>query len=210
MEQQIINFLRLMPPETKQKILKKTFLPGESIIAKGSKITYVYFLSSGAIKVSNEFANGHRYSFTQFNSPNFIGEIEVLAHQLTSAVTVEAITICKTFLIENHIFEKWLRTDTFLINMTTQLMAKKIYPILNENGNIKYIPVEEKLITYLFKHRTMYNKDMFIIKQKRQQIADELGTTVRTINRYINKFKETGIISILHGKILIKKQNIYN
>lgn len=43
----------------------------------------------------------------------------------------------------------------------------------------------------------------FVLRTSRQQIADDIGTSVKTVNRGVSKLRDAGLITLLHGKISI-------
>ena len=49
------------------------------------------------------------------------------------------------------------------------------------------------------------DNDYVLINEKRQQIADEMGMSIKTVNRGIKKLKEDNLITIIKGKIYIDK-----
>jgi CRP/FNR family cyclic AMP-dependent transcriptional regulator len=103
-------------------------------------------------------------------------------------------------------FLLWMRTDNEFALAVAQLLAAKMYPTSNEAGRVKFLPSLERLHSYLIKRLGTIETDMFILHTSRQQIADDIGTSVKTVNRGVTKLKEAGLISLLHGKITINKE----
>ncbi|MBQ2136546.1 MAG: winged helix-turn-helix domain-containing protein, partial [Selenomonas sp.] len=86
-----------------------------------------------------------------------------------------------------------------------QLLAAKMYPTSNEAGRVKFLPSLNRLQTYLLKRLGDIDTDLFILHTSRQQIADDIGTSVKTVNRGVVKLKDEGLITLLHGKITMNK-----
>ena len=195
-----------MPEGIKRQTTHKVFLPGGSVVRKGERADHVYLLTRGSTRVSNEFASGQRYTFASLEVPNLIGDLEVLAGQKVYAASNEAVTTCEVLAMSAETFLLWMRTDNDFALAVAQLLAAKMYPTSNEAGHVKFLPSLERLHSYLIKRLGTIETDMFILHTVRQQIADDIGTSVKTVNRGVTKLKEAGLISLLHGKITINKE----
>lgn len=211
---QLSDAIATLPECIRRHVIKKNIAPAETILLKGSEVSHVYILLQGFVRVSNDFINGHRYSFAEFGPPSLIGEVEVLAGQSRSAATVEAITACRILSLPAETFLNWLRGDVELALLMARLVAAKFYPTSNNNGTIKFIPALQKMESYLLQTygSTASGSTKFILHKGRQQIADEIGTSIKTVNRCANELKAAGFITLLHGKITInpaQRQKLY-
>lgn len=81
-----------------------------------------------------------------------------------------------------------------------------MYPTSNENGQIKFQPSLQRLQEYLVKRVQLSPSERFILRTSRQQIADDIGTSVKTVNRGVSKLRDAGLITLLHGKISISAE----
>ena len=195
-----------MPEGIKRQTTHKVFLPGESVVRKGERADHVYLLTRGSTRVSNEFASGQRYTFGSLDVPDLIGDLEVLVGQQLYAASNEASSTCEVIAMRAETFLQWMRIDNDFAVAVAQLLAAKMYPTSNEAGRVKFLPSLDRLHGYLLKRLGDIETDLFILHTSRQQIADDIGTSVKTVNRGVVKLKEAGLISLLHGKITINKE----
>ena len=195
-----------MPEDIKRQTTHKVFLPGESLMRKGERATHVYLLTRGSTRVSNEFASGQRYTFASLDTPDLIGDLEVLSGQGAYAASNEAVTTCEVIAMSAETFLQWMRMDSEFALTVAQMLAAKMYPTSNEAGRVKFLPSLERLHSYLIKRLGTIEADTFILHTSRQQIADDIGTSVKTVNRGVAKLKEAGLIGLLHGTISINKE----
>ena len=195
-----------IPENIRQHTTKRTFQPGDVVVRKGEKADHVYLLTAGKLRVSNEFESGQRYTFASLEVPDLMGDLEVLAGQEHFAATNEAITECQMLSMSAETFMQWMRTDNDFAVAVAQLLASKMYPTSNEAGRVKFQPSQERFEEYLAKRLGDIETDLFILHTSRQQIADDIGTSVKTVNRGVAKLKEAGLIGLLHGKISINKE----
>ncbi len=201
--EQVIEF---MPESIRQLISYRTFLPGEVVVRKGERADHVFILTKGTTRVSNEFASGQRYSFAKQTVPDLIGDLEVLAEQKYFSATNEAVTTCEVIAMSANTFKQWMKRDNHFACAIAKMLAKKMYPTSNENGRIKFQPSIQRLQQYLIKRLDDSPSELFVLHNNRQQIADEIGTSVKTVNRGVNKLREADFISLFHGKISINPE----
>ncbi len=195
-----------MPNEIRRQTTHKVFFPGESIVRKGEEAKHVYLITRGSTRVSNEFASGQRYTFGSLDVPDLIGDLEVLASQPLYSASNEAVSNCEVIAMRAETFLQWMRIDNDFAVAVAQLLAAKMYPTSNEAGRVKFLPSLDRLHAYLLKRLGDIETDLFVLHTSRQQIADDIGTSVKTVNRGVVKLKEAGLISLLHGKITLNKQ----
>ncbi|MBQ1809127.1 MAG: Crp/Fnr family transcriptional regulator [Selenomonas sp.] len=194
-----------MPDEIRRQTTHKIFFPGESIVRKGEEARHVYLITRGTIRVSNEFASGQRFTFGTLDVPDLIGDLEVLAGQKLYSASTEVSTQCEVIAMRSETFLQWMRIDNDFALAVAQLLAAKMYPTSNEAGRVKFLPSLNRLQTYLLKRLGDIDTDLFILHTSRQQIADDIGTSVKTVNRGVVKLKDEGLITLLHGKITMNK-----
>ena len=192
-----------IPENIRQHTTKRTFQPGDVVVRKGERADHVYLLTAGKLRVSNEFESGQRYTFASLEVPDLIGDLEVLAGQEHFAATNEAITECQMLSMSAETFMQWMRTDNDFAVAVAQLLASKMYPTSNEAGRVKFQPSQERFEEYLAKRLGDIETDLFILHTSRQQIADDIGTSVKTVNRCVTKMRDEGGLSLLHGKITL-------
>jgi CRP/FNR family cyclic AMP-dependent transcriptional regulator len=196
-----------MPADIKSKCTVKKFQAGNTLVKKKDSVKYVYVLIEGELKVVNEFENGSIYAFASLLPLSFIGELEVLSEEQEYAVTIETITECSTIQIKAEDFVKWLECDHLALLTVTRGLAKKMYPTSSENGNILFLSCINKVEYYISKYCNQRIKDKEVLKleRNRQQIADEIGSSVKSVNRSIKRLKEEGLVTVKKGKVYISK-----
>ena len=195
-----------MPDSIRRQTTRRVFLPGESVVRKGELADHVFLLTKGSLRVSNEFASGQRFTFGSLEVPDLIGDLEVLAGQKSYAASNEAVSACEVIAMSAETFLQWMHSDNEFALAVAQLLAAKMYPTSNEAGRVKFLPSLDRLHAYLIKRLGTIQTDLFILHTSRQQIADDIGTSVKTVNRGVSKLREAGLISLNRGKITITEE----
>lgn len=130
----------------------------------------------------------------------------ILAGKAKTSVTIETLTECVVFLISRGDFEQWIARDIHFLRLVTHKIAYKLYRSSYNRGAKLFYPPTFLLSDYLLKNAESQNiteKGEFILKKTREDIRQELGMTVKTINRTITKLKESGHIDTRKGKITV-------
>ena len=207
-ESQLEKLLLRMPAEMELRSYVKNIVAGSTLMRKGEKIRYVYILINGEVKVINEFENGRMYIYARIISINFIGELEILAGEMKHASTVEAVTDCKLLAIIAEDFARWIQADHSVLMVVCKGLAEKMYPTSSENGTIMFLSGKSKVQDYIVKQYKERRRktEMFLLNKTRQQIADEIGISVKTVNRCIEKLKLEELIVTKKGKIHINRE----
>lgn len=195
-----------MPADIARHTTHRVFLPGTAVVSKGGRADHVYIIIKGNVRVSNEFISGQRYTFAAMGPLELIGDLEVLADQPVYSATCEATVSCECIGMSAATFLRWIKSDSDFAFAVSRQLAAKMYPTSNENGRIKFQPSLERLHDYLKNRLGDIDTDLFILHTSRQQIADDIGTSVKTVNRGVAKLKEAGLIGLLHGKITLDRQ----
>ena len=201
------KLLMVMPKKIKEKCNVKMFPAKSLILTKDINVEFVYIICKGEAKGVNEFGNGNLYVLEKIKPFAFIGELAVLAEEMKASVTIEAVTDCITVQIPREEFCKWLEIDNIVSMTVVRGIAKKYYLFAYNKGIQHFYPSLYMLQLFLTRQvRTkIEDNDYVLINEKRQQIADEMGMSIKTVNRGIKKLKEDNLITIIKGKIYIDK-----
>lgn len=205
------EYIKNMPEYLKSTCIIRKVSPGEIIHQKNYKLDYFAFVCSGEHRVINEFENGNVYMIEKNEPIDFIGEVTILAEEEKTSVTLEATTECILLQVPRRDFEEWIKQDIHLLRLITKKVAFKLYRSSSRNGAKLFYPPNFLILEYIIQYAEnskLENNKTLIIPLTREQLYEELGISVKTINRTIKKLKESRFIDIIKGKISINKQQL--
>ena len=191
-----------IPPHLLRVARPLTFQPDEIIRCKGTHADTVYILLAGRVRIINEFSSGDRYVFAIVDPPTFLGEYEALAGAPYYAATCEAETVCDLLAVSIDAFAAWLQSDAGAAFAVACMIARKSWPISDEYGQIKYMTVQSRLLAYLQKNLPACDVAVRL-PMRRQDIADAIGTSLKTVNRSIDRLRAEGLLSLDRGKLAL-------
>jgi CRP/FNR family cyclic AMP-dependent transcriptional regulator len=207
----LANLFMGMPADIRIRCVEESFKARTVMVKKDEEPKYVYIIYSGTLKIFNEFQNGRILETAIVNDMDFVGLIEILASKQKIAATVETVTECVTVKISKKDFLKWMEKDHYLSIIVAKKMAKDFYSIAYSNGELLLNSTMYTFISFIIqwaKEQIGEGKEAFINK-KRQQIADELGISLRTVQRNIKKLKQEELITVKNAKVYVNKKQ-YN
>ena len=178
----------------------------EVLIRKNESTRFAYLVLSGNLMVLNEFADGNYYSFANLTPGHFVSDLEILSGKMVNAVTLIATetTSCLRFTADD--FTECLHSNVEFLWMIARGLANGMYATSSERGDIVYKRGISKLVVYISKYcfSQKSTTNSIKVKKTRQEIASEIGTCEKTINRAVAELHQLGFIDIIKGKIVVK------
>lgn len=184
-------------------------LPKETILYKQQEpVEFVTFICSGTVRVVKESTNGNCLIIKYFYKNDIVGTLEIIGEQNFSACTVIAHTDCEVIKIPKADFLDWIDRDLKLCRHIVKMQAKTIYDssehLIERTYHSTLLYVSLYLINVV--KSDLQKHQVVVITKKREQIAEELYISLRSLTRYINKLKSQGLLDIVKGKINISQQ----
>lgn len=205
------TYFEYMPPELHNRYTIRTYAPGTIIHQKDYPLNYFGIVCSGDHRVINEFENGNVFMIEKNEAIDFIGEVTILAGKEKTSVTIETLTECVVFLISRADFEMWISRDIHFLRLVSHKIAYKLYRSSYNRGAKLFYPPTFLFLDYLVKYALSHDINHLgeiTLKKTREGIREELGMTVKTINRTITKLKSDGLIGIRKGKVTLNLEQL--
>ena len=200
LEEYLVN----MPKELKNKFVVKVHPAGDIIHLQQSNCEVFGIVARGEHRVINIFENGNIFMIEKNEPIDFIGEVTILAGKKLTPVTIETITESLIMYIPRADFEEWIKKDIHFLRLVAQKVAMKLYRSSSNRGAKLFYPPHFLLLDYLIQYaqqRQIQKGEVIIVKKTRQELYEEIGVSVKTLNRTIPKLKQDEVISIIKGKI---------
>ena len=109
-------------------------------------------------------------------------------------------------------FEAWIAQDIHFLRLVSAKVALKLYRSSYNRGAKLFYPPQFLLLDYLISYvepLISHTKEPFItIKKTRNDLYEEIGISVKTLNRTISKLKDEGLINIYKGKITMSQHQL--
>lgn len=198
------DYFRYMPEELSHRYTIRIYKPGTIIHQKDFKLEYFGIIAKGEHRVINEFENGNVFMIEKNEPIDFVGEVTILAGMEKTSVTIETLTETTVVYFTRKDFEYWISQDIHFLRLVSHKVAYKLYRSSYNRGARLFYPPNFILLDYILKHAALLGIERngeIVIQKTRQELYEECGITVKTLNRTISKLKGDGLISLKKGKI---------
>ncbi|MBP3427591.1 MAG: Crp/Fnr family transcriptional regulator [Clostridia bacterium] len=184
--------------------------PAHSVVRqKDSRLESVGILLSGTFRVINELENGNVFMIEMNDAVSFVGEVALMAGASHTSVTIEAVTDCLVAYLTAAEFDSWLSRDACFLKALSSHVARKLYFSSYHRGERQFYSSKYILLKYILggiSDSELEKNGTAVLRKTRQQISEEVGMTVKTINRTLLRFCENDWISICHGKVVLSAE----
>lgn len=203
------KYIKNIPQNIRDRFTLITHSPNTIIHQKDSYIKSLGIVLKGNIKVISEFENGSVYMIERNDPICFIGEVTLLSGNEKSSVTIECVTECVVAYISKDDFNYWINNDNNFLKILCTDVAQKLYISSYDKGEYIFYPSKYTLLKYIKKtaHKMGIEKYEHIkITKTRQEISEEIGITLKTLNRTISGLRDEKVINIEKGKIRVTRE----
>lgn len=173
---------------------------GELLFKEGEKVTGIYFVYTGAVKVHKKW--GEKELIVRFAKKGDIVGHRGLGNDIffpVSATALEPTTVC---FIELDFFMASLKVNQDFLFQLMMFFAEELKVSEHKMRNLAHMPVKGRVAQALLTLHTKFgmNKDGFIdLILTKQDIASYAGATYETVFRVLNELSNGNLIK-LSGK----------
>ena len=176
-----------------------------TFIKAGTDCTHIFVILSGKVTGVEWPMHERPYSFKDFGPGDFFGEIECFAGLPQYRISIVASTKCRVLSIPADAYMDWMRMDVDALFLRTQENMRRLITQTAEARKYLFMEGKDRLMVHLipkFEQR-IPTPQLLELKQTRAQISDEIGFSVKTLERSIQKLEELDLIRVQRGKIII-------
>lgn len=176
-----------------------------TFIKAGTDCTHIFVILSGKVTGVEWPMHERPYSFKDFGPGDFFGEIECFAGLPQYRISIVASTKCRVLSIPADAYMDWMRMDVDALFLRTQENMRRLITQTAEARKYLFMEGKDRLIVHLIRkfEQRIPTPQLLELKQTRAQISDEIGFSVKTLERSIQKLEELDLIRVQRGKIII-------
>lgn len=177
----------------------------QTLVHAGDACTSIYIILTGKVTGIEWPMYGRAYPFQDYGPGDFFGEIECFAGLSHYRISVVTITKCEVLIIPAVLYMEWIQTDADALYLRTQENMRRLITQTADARRYLFIEAKERLMMYLIRRyvQKMPPEKMLVLKCGREQMSDEIGISVRTLNRSIKKLEQAGLIQLKKGKVML-------
>ena len=180
----------------------------QTFIKAGEECTYIYIVLSGKVTGVEWPMNEKSYFFKDFGPGDFFGEIECFAGMTNYRISILSSTRCHLLAIPSVYYMEWMHIDVDALYMRTQENMKRLVSQTAEARKYLFMDGKDRLMVHLIRKYEQKQPlpDTLELNQTRARISEEVGISMKTLNRNIKKLEEMQLLQLNKGKIVISKE----
>lgn len=178
------------------------------LLEKGDQVKWIYFVIEGEFRVINPIQTGKNFCFAKGKGPDILGLMEVFGERQDYASTIHTLKECQVIKIPKTYFVEWVKSDSEIMMLFFKVLSNKFYDSSFKSGEVFLNSNLYNFTSYLIDEgrKSVNSEGRGRITLSKQQIADILGTSIRTIFRNIENYKERNLICVEDGNIYVDKK----
>ena len=177
----------------------------QTLIEAGERCSNIYIILSGKVTGIEWPMTGRPYFFKDYGPGDFFGEIEYFADLLNYRISVVTVTRCRVLIIPVKYYMEWLQSDAEALYLRTKENMRRLISQTADARKYLFIESRERLMMHLIRkyEQKLPLKKVLELRQSREQLSEEIGFSVKTLNRNIKKLEKEELICLQKGKIII-------
>ena len=147
------------------------------------------------------------YFFKDFGPGDFFGEIECFAGLTRYRISILSSTKCRLLAIPSIYYMEWMRMDIDALFMRTQENISRLVLQTAEARKYLFMEGRDRLMVHLVRkyEQKIPAPEILVLNQTRARISEEVGISIKTLDRNIRKLEEMNLLTLNKGKIVITK-----
>lgn len=200
MDKVLFNLMKKCPSVVKDSLMRRRYKAGEKIIEQGDNVKNFYVILEGSLKVYYTATSGKSHIQNILEKGDIFGELEVLQEK-PSICNVEAINETEVLVIPKTAYRMWLEKDFQFSLFINELICNKFYLKTKKISEDILYPLSFRLVNHILFLHEKHQADEFEVSKS--LIAEELATSVRSLNRLILDLNQKGLIDYEKNKLRI-------
>lgn len=189
----------------KGKVL--TLAPDQRFILVDEEIEFVWILLSGHVKGLEELYTGDIFAFNKFYAPEIFGEMEILSGIDCFKATLTTETACVFLLLPTGDYKEFLENNSKFLYKRTRIIMKRYFEDQKRLRTFLMIKAIDRIKIYLCsQYKYNCKGGRCTLRIPRQQIAEEIGYAVKTVNRTMKELENQDFLCIEGQKIMIDQE----
>ncbi|SHK13802.1 Crp/Fnr family transcriptional regulator [Hespellia stercorisuis] len=180
---------------------------GTTLVHENAVVDMVYIIGKGTVKGTDYRIYGTTYDFMRFEGVYALGGMEIVMDLDKYQTTLITMTPCTMIAIPKRQFERWLKTDIKALKQEAKAIGEYLL-MEGRNGRAFLFLQGSDRLCMLFAdlYRNYAKQDAFELKSTRQELAEQSGLCVKTVNRSVKKFEDENLIGRKGNTITITKE----
>lgn len=205
-QEQFENYFETAPLWLMESFRVERMPKGTVFVRENAPVDTIYLIGQGSIKAVEYRVYGVAYNFMRFDKVYAMGGMEVIMDLNRYMTTLVTVTDCIVVKIPKVEFERWILSDIKALKMESKLIGQYLLEQGRNSRAYLFLQGSDRLaMLFAEKYERYARKGKLCVLETRQELSDETGLCVKTINRSVKKFTQDGLITKVGNRIYISK-----
>ena len=206
-EQKFRTYFENAPAEVLSMMNLEKRYADRYLVEEHDPIDRIYILLEGQVKAVDFRVKGSSYEYARFDGVTFLGSMECVFGEDCYMTNIITVTPCTLASLPRNVFENWIFADLDALRRETRNMRQVLLEISRENRMLLLLSGMERLIYLLVKKcRSRGECREYILSVNRQELAEQCGTSVKTVNRSMKRLEDSGFLTREGHKVKITQR----
>ena len=206
-EQKFRTYFENAPAEVLSMMNLEKRYADRYLVEEHDPIDRIYILLEGQVKAVDFRVKGSSYEYARFDGVTFLGSMECVFGEDCYMTNIITVTPCALASLPRNVFENWIFVDLDALRRETRNMRQVLLEISRENRMLLLLSGMERLIYLLVKKcRSKGDFREYILAVNRQELAEQCGTSVKTVNRSMKRLEDSGFLTREGHKVKITQR----
>ena len=177
------------------------------LVEESDPVDRIYILLEGQVKAVDFRVKGSSYEYARFDGVSFLGSMECVFGEACYMANIITVTPCTLVSLPRRRFENWIDSDPAVLRRETRIMRQTLLENSRENRMLLLLSGMERLIYLLMKKcRSRGELREYVLAVNRQELAEQCGTSVKTVNRSMKRLEDSGFLTREGHKVKITQR----
>ena len=206
-EQKFRTYFENAPAEVLSMLSLEKRYADRYLVEEHDPVDRIYILLEGQVKAVDFRVKGSSYEYARFDGVSFLGSVECVFGEDFYMTNVITVTPCTLVSLPRGVFENWMFSDIEVLRRETRNMRHTLLENSRENRMLLLLSGMERLIYLLVKKcRSRGDLREYILAVNRQELAEQCGTSVKTVNRSMKRLEDSGFLTREGHKVKVTQR----
>ncbi len=185
------------PAAIRQRLLARSFDPGELLLLQGEQERWLYLLRQGQVEIFKQLADGRQFSVGLMQPGVLIGDLEALGQQ-SVLHTARAVTACETLCLTREDFFDWCRSSWPFCRQVMDQLAQKVV-LLSQQAALNSCATLDQILLLELAQAAQRGQSQL----DKAHVVWQMAAAPRSTNRVLARFRQQGFIDVDRTAITI-------
>ncbi|MGG7177364.1 Crp/Fnr family transcriptional regulator [Clostridium paraputrificum] len=181
---------------------------GEILFLEGDKVSKLFIISEGMIKISKSTASGKEQILNILTVGDFLGENNILGEVVESNISATAVKDTELCTISREDLKEILSSNITICLKFLSELNKRLIEVENLSKNLSNNNPESRICCMLLEFSEKYGKEgdgkiEIALPLNREGMANYCGIARETLSRKLSAFESKGIIKLIGNKKIV-------